>query len=192
MASRKELICIVLTLSLLLLSLAGCAPKQKKFQTTWFEWFDTFSTLTVYASSQAEFDRYAELCASYLEDYHKLLDIYHEYDGIQNLKTINDQAGEPVEIDVRLGDFLQFAKEIDALTDHTVNIGMGSALSLWHTARENATKTPDAAVLPDTDALAEAMLHTDLNCLEISDDKTSACLVDEQMSLDAGALGKAT
>lgn len=190
MASRKKIICMVLALSLLLLALTGCAPKQKKFQTTYFEWFDTFCTLTAYANSQEEFDRYAQLCASYLEDYHKLLDIYHEYDGIQNLKTINDRAGETVAIDERLGAFLQFAKEIDALTNHTVNIGMGSALSLWHTARENAMKNPDAAQLPDADALSEAVLHADLNCLTISENKTTVCLTDEQMSLDAGALGK--
>ena len=190
MASRKKIICIALLLSLLLLALTGCAPKQKKFQTTYFEWFDTFCTLTAYASNQAEFDRYATLCASYLENYHKLLDIYHEYDGMQNLKTVNDRAGEAVTVDAQLGAFLQFGKEIDALTDHAVNIGMGSVLALWHTAREDATKNPDAAQLPDADALSEAMKHTDLNCLTVSEDALTVCISDTQMSLDAGALGK--
>lgn len=190
MASRKKIICIALVLSLLLLALTGCAPKQKKFQTTWFEWFDTFSTLTAYANSQEEFDLYSELCASYLEDYHKLLDIYHEYDGIQNLKTINDRAGETVTIDERLGDFLQFGKDVDQLTNHTVNIGMGSVTALWHDARMLATEDPDSAALPNVDSLSEARAHTDLNSLTISEDKTTVCLTDERMSLDAGALGK--
>ena len=190
MASLKKIGCVAMVLSLLLLSLTGCAPKQKRFQTTYFEWFDTFSTLTAYADSQEDFDRYAALCASYLEDYHKLLDIYKEYDGIQNLKTVNDRAGEEVIVDARLGEFLRFGKEIDELTKHAVNIGMGSVLSLWHSAREEANENPDNATLPEHSAIADAMQHTNLNNLTISEDGTTVCLADEAMSLDAGALGK--
>ena len=46
-----------------------------------------------------------------LEEYHRLYDIYDEYEGINNVKTINDAAGQgPVEVDERIIDLLLFCR----------------------------------------------------------------------------------
>ncbi len=190
MANMKQIGCAIVLLALLLGMLAGCAPRQKQYQETWFEWFDTFSTLTVYTDSKESFDRYAALCASYLETYHQFLDIYHEYDGVNNLKTINDHAGKEVSIDPRLGGFLRFAVDMHQKTNGALNIGLGGVLSLWHEAREAALRSPHEAALPDEAALQAALAHTDLSFMRLSEDGSTVCLTDPELSLDAGALGK--
>ena len=45
-----------------------------------------------------------------LKRYHKLYDIYNSYEGINNLKTINDNAGiTPVVVDKEIIDLLKFS-----------------------------------------------------------------------------------
>ena len=125
--SCQKLIISLLLFAILLSSLFSCTQKPKKFETTWFDYFDTFSTLTVYTDTQEQFDEYAALCHSMLKEYHQLLDIYHDYEGVVNLKAINDTTA-PLTIDAKLGEFLSFGKEMHTLTGGYTNIAMGSVL----------------------------------------------------------------
>ena len=180
----KYTIVFLLLLSLLLSALPSCQRSPREYDTSWFEYFDCFSQLTAYAQTQEEFDEYANVCESILTEYHQLLDIYHEYDGITNLKTINQiSPKESIAIDEKLGEFLAFGKEMHQLTNGYTNMAMGSVLSLWHTARE--TKT-----LPDENVLLTANEHVDINDLLISEDLTSVQKLDPELQIDAGAIGK--
>ena len=141
--------------------------------------------------SAEEFSANAEAVASLLQEYHKLFDIYYEYDGINNLKTINKNAGKaPVKVDEKLIDFLLYCKEIYNLTDGKTNIAMGSVLKLWHNERENGLDFPEEAKLPDTEALREAALHTDIKALIIDKEAGTVLISDPKMQLDVGAIGK--
>ena len=53
----------------------------------------TMTQVIAYCDSQAEFDRQAEALHADLVAYHQLYDIYNDYEGINNIKTINDNAG---------------------------------------------------------------------------------------------------
>ena len=45
--------------------------------------------------------------------YHQLFDIYNDYEGIQNLKTINDSAGKAaVAVDQKIIDLLEFSIDL--------------------------------------------------------------------------------
>lgn len=178
----KKTVAVFLLLSLLFLTLSSCGNRKKEYESTWFDYFDTFSTLTVYTNDQEAFEIYSNTCQSMLEEYHKLLDIYHTYDGINNLKTIND-ADAAVTVDAMLGEFLQFGKEMYDLTDGYTNIAMGSVLSIWHTARE-------AKQLPSNEALIDANQHVNINDLRISEDQTTVEKNDPKLKIDAGAIGK--
>ena len=141
--------------------------------------------------SSEEFAANCEVVSSLLQEYHRLFDIYYEYSGINNLKTINKNAGkEPVKVDQKLIDFLLYAKEIYALTNGATNIAMGSVLKLWHDAREDGMDDPSKAYLPSSEALAEAALHTDINQLIIDEQAGTVYLADPNMRLDVGAIGK--
>lgn len=188
MGMKRFLIALLIS-ALLLPSLGGCSLQQKKYTNQGFEWFDTFYLLTVYTDNEEEFDRYATLCRNMIREYHQLLDIYHTYDGINNLKTVNDRAGEAVDVEPRLYEFLRYAQEMHELTDGYTNIAIGSVTTLWHEAREQAANGEEAA-LPDAKKIAEAMTHTDIQSLHLLENERTVLLSDPLCSLDAGALGK--
>ena len=174
-----------------LLVLSGCGTGMQRYEATYWDVFDTVTTVTGYAAGQAEFDAAAREIHDALLEYHRLYNIYESYDGLRNLKTVNDQAGiGPVPVDTRILSLLQFAQTAWTETGSRVNAAMGSVLALWHDAREQALEDPDRAALPDRSALEEAALHTDLSALELDLEAGTAFLTDPDMALDVGALAK--
>ena len=174
-----------------LLLLSGCGTGLQRYEATYWDVFDTVTTVTGYAAGQAEFDAAAREIHDTLLEYHRLYNIYESYDGLRNLKTVNDQAGiGPVPVDTRILSLLQFAQTAWTETGSRVNAAMGSVLALWHDAREQALEDPDRAALPDRSALEEAALHTDLSALELDLEAGTAFLTDPDMALDVGALAK--
>ena len=174
-----------------LLVLSGCGTGMQRYEATYWDVFDTVTTVTGYAAGQAEFDAAAREIHDALLEYHRLYNIYESYDGLRNLKIVNDQAGiGPVPVDERILSLLQFAQTAWTETGGRVNAAMGSVLALWHDAREQALEDPDRAALPDRSALEEAALHTDLSALELDLEAGTAFLTDPDMALDVGALAK--
>ena len=174
-----------------LLVLSGCGTGMQRYEATYWDVFDTVTTVTGYAAGQAEFDAAAREIHDTLLEYHRLYNIYESYDGLRNLKTVNDQAGiGPVPVDERILSLLQFAQTAWTETGSRVNAAMGSVLALWHDAREQALEDPDRAALPDRSALEEAALHTDLSALKLDLEAGTAFLTDPDMALDVGALAK--
>ena len=75
------------------------------------------------AESKEAFSEIAYTIHDELQTYHQLFDIYNDYEGINNLKTINDNAGkDPVKVDKKLIDFLLEAKELYRITNGEMNI----------------------------------------------------------------------
>ena len=174
-----------------LLVLSGCGTGMQRYEATYWDVFDTVTTVSGYAAVQAEFDAAAREIHDALLEYHRLYNIYESYDGLRNLKTVNDQAGiGPVPVDERILSLLQFAQTAWTETGSRVNAAMGSVLALWHDAREQALEDPDRAALPDRSALEEAALHTDLSALELDLEAGTAFLTDPDTALDVGALAK--
>ncbi len=182
-------------LSLLLLDgcAAGTVPGQgpRRFEASFLTLFDTVTTIVGYAETEEDFRRTAQQLHDELLEYHQMFDIYHEYAGINNLKTVNDRAGgEPVEVDSRLIDLLVFCRELDELTGGRVDVTMGSVLALWHEARSNGVDDPEHAALPDSGALKEAAEHTGFHLLEIDREASTLRLTDPLARLDVGAVAK--
>ncbi len=191
----KSLLCAVLCIALSLICLSSCAWKEKESEPqaeSYYNFFDTVSVIFSYkGDSPEEFSDNCKAVSELLSEYHKLFDIYYEYDGINNLKTINKNAGkEPVKVDEKLIDFLIYCKEIYTITEGKTNVAMGSVLKLWHDERENGLDEPENAKLPSSDALLEASFHTDINSLIIDEKAGTVLISDAKMQLDVGAIGK--
>lgn len=182
---------VILSAGAALLSFGGCAAKTQRYTASFLDVFDTASTVVAYAEEESEFqDSYARYHAL-LQEYNRLFDIYNDYEGIANLKTINDKAGiEPVEVDGKIIDLLKFGKEIYTLSGGRVNICFGSVLSVWHDYRDKGLSDPEEAALPPLEALEAAALHTDIENLEIDEDAGTVFLADPDMRLDVGAIAK--
>ena len=147
----------VLTLACLLTGCVARAAGGNVYETTFLTLFDTVTTIKGYAADEAEFQAIAQEIHDGLLEYHQLYDIYNEYPGVVNLKTVNDAAGgPPVKVEQPILDLLLFCQEVYTETEGRVNAAMGSVLSLWHEAREAGINDPEHAALPDRAALEEA------------------------------------
>lgn len=183
-----------ISLILAILLLSGCAmvqPQPKQYTATFLELFDTVTTMTGISDSQETFTANAQAIRDALEVYHQLFDIYNSYDGINNLKTVNDNAGiAPVKVDRKIIDLLLDCKAYYDLTGGLVDVTMGSILQLWHEARSDGLDDPANAYLPDGTALEEAAKHRGWEHIVIDEAASTVYISDPAVSLDVGAVAK--
>ena len=146
---------------LVMLLLTGCTnlrqePDQlTQYNASFLTLFDTVTTIVGRYPSEKEFSEVTQAIHDELLEYHQLFDIYNDYDGLSNLKTINDNAGvAPVEVDSRIIDLLTDCKAYYELTGGKVNVAMGSVLNQWHVARNASINDPANAYTPNPDTLA--------------------------------------
>lgn len=189
--------CLAILLLLGILSSCTVLPANEtnlqKFSAYSFDYFDTVTTVTGYAESQEAFDEIADGILKELGEYHRLFTIYHRFEGLENLCTINELvngAHRTVTVDRRIIDMLLYAKDMYHKTDGHVNIAMGSVLSIWHDYREIGMSDPASAELPPMEKLTAASEHTDINCLVIDEENSTVTLTDPAMKLDVGAIAK--
>ncbi len=176
-----------------LIPLSACKETEAEPRTkTFYEYFDTVSHIFSHADEDNEdFEANTVLIGETLEKYHRLCDIYYEYSGMNNLKTVNTNAGvAPVAVAPELIELLIYAKDIYRLTGGKANILIGAVTSLWHDCREAALGDPNNASLPANEALYEAAKHTDIDCLIIDKDAGTVYLNDPKARIDVGAIAK--
>lgn len=188
----KKLLLIIISL---LISISACSNESNSGYTKYsYEFLGTFDTVIQimgYAKNADEFEIMAEICQERFVELNKLYDIYNDYDGINNVKSINDNAGiKPVEVQQEIIDLILFSKEWYNKTNRKCNIAMGSVLSIWHDYRDKGINSPEKAEIPPLEMLKEAMKFTDINKVIINDDNNSVYLEEKNMRLDVGAVAK--
>ncbi len=203
----KKLISLLLLISLAL-SLTSCGnadggggngagKNNYKTKTHAVEelYFDTETVISTYGdASDEEFKKYSDITDELMKYYHRLFDVYYEYSGMNNIRTINKNAGiSPVEVNEDLIIFLSYCKELFTITHGKTNIMLGSVLVIWHDVREIADDNGgviDPSLLPKSDALAEAILHTSIDSLVIDREAGTVYISDPEASIDVGAVAK--
>lgn len=177
---------------LILISLTSCKEKELvRYESEFIILFDTVTRIVGFAHSKEEFKEYAQLIYDNLKEYHQLYDIYNDYEGINNIKTINDNAGiKPVKVDQRIIDLLKFSKEVYEKTNGETNIAFGAVLKIWHEYRTEGIDDPDNASLPPIEELKKAAEHTNIEDIIIDEEESTVFLRDPLMSLDVGAVAK--
>lgn len=186
----KKFFCAALCAAMLL---TGCTvpARQTRYNATFLTLFDTVTTIVGFAESEEAFHEVAQSVHDELLTYHQLFDIYNTYDGINNLKTVNDHAGiAPVKVDRAIIDLLLDCKEYYELTGGMVNVAMGSVLYLWHVARNDGIDDPLNAYLPDADALKNAAAHISMDNVVIDESASTVFITDPDTRLDVGAIAK--
>lgn len=188
----KKLISIILCLVLL----GGCSAVskeqgKKQYSATFLDLFDTVTTMVGKAESKQAFETSVNPVRDELERYHKFFDIYEEYDGINNLKTVNDKAYvSPVTVDKVILDLLQDCKDYYTATNGVFNPAMGSVLKLWHDAREDGVNDPENAYLPDFEALKKASEHMNPDNIILDRENSTVFISDPLLKIDVGAIAK--
>ena len=176
-------LCSLLLCAAMLLSLTACGGPKKYTAETFA--FDTVISLVAYCESEEQFQQLRSVIFDRMQELHKKFDIYNEYEGMNNLCTVNRLAGQPVEVDQDIADLLVTARDMWNETDGLVNIAQGRLFALWHEARETG-------VLPTDEAIRAAMTHGNMKDLvwEKTDGGVIVTLHDPEMALDVGAIAK--
>ncbi len=190
----KKTLATILTLALLF-QLSACSAgnvsKKTRYEAQFLKLFDTMTTIIGYTETKEEFTNFSNLIYNNLKIYHQLYDIYDNYPGINNIKTINDNAGKkPVKVDKKIIDLLLLAKNANKLSNGACNVALGPVLQIWHNYREAGIADPDNAKLPPMSDLKAAMQHTDINKVIIDEKASTVYLEDPKMSLDVGSAAK--
>ena len=186
----KRILALLLSICLLLCGCAGAGEEQKQYTATFLTVFDTVTTIVGRDVSEEAFSQKAQAVHDELLVYHQLFDIYNEYEGLNNLKTVNDHPGEAIEVDQAVIDLLLDCKAYYELTVGRVNAAMGSVLYLWHEAREDGLDDIANAYLPDGEALREAAAHANWDNVVIDAENRAVTITDPALRLDVGAIAK--
>ncbi len=194
----KKLVSCALVCSLILSLCCSCNSNQgeqennlQKFSNTTLDYFDTACSVIGYEETQEAFDAIFTRIEAELRNYNQLYDIYKSYEGVNNICTINKNAGkEPVKVDAKIIEMLDYAIDLYDKTGGMVNVAMGSVLSIWHDYRSTYREDTENAVLPPMDMLKTAAEHTDITKVIIDRENSTVYLSDPNMSLDVGAVAK--
>ena len=167
------------------------SSEYKAFSTQFIGTFDTVIVVMGHMKSQNEFDEFAGLVEVRFRELHELYDIYNNYEGVNNAKTINDRAGqEPVKIESDLFSLLEFGKSWYYKSDGKINIAFGSVLSIWHNFRQRANSASVDNALPKMEDLEAANEHVNHESLILDKDAMTAYISDPEASIDLGAIAK--
>lgn len=199
---RKKSAGLVLALFLAVSILAGCQPKYEEYRGTFItvegvEVFNTVFTVLAWEKSDDDWQKHYAKIQELVLRYHKLFDYFHEYEGMNNILTINKNAGKaPVKVDQEIIDLLKMTKDLYDRTGEKTNVAMGSVTEIWHVVREHNTSTDgitvpeEEMILPSLEELQEAGEHTDFQKVIIDEAASTVYLEDPDMRLDVGAVAK--
>lgn len=158
-----------------------------RFSHMYIDLFDTFTNVLGYARTQEEFNHFSEnIIHAELSRLYRLFDKFNGYQGINNIKTINENAGvAPVEVDAVIINMLKAGIEAYHKTNGVVNIAIGPVTSIW---REYITAGEE--VLPDMEMLRAAGAFMNIEDIVIDEENSTVFLRYAGMSLDVGSIGK--
>lgn len=186
----KKLVLSLLSLSMMMI-ITGCSKKYELMSHYITGPFDTITTYMSYVSSEEEFNEQCDYIEEQLNYYDQLFDKYNTYNGMNNLKTINDNAGKKaIEVDQALIDLLNLSIERNRKISSKVNIAFGSVINIWHDYREEAESHDGVGTVPSDVELEKANQHTSIDSIEIDEKKKTVYINDALASIDVGATAK--
>ncbi len=188
------------------LLLSGCSGNSHSSHTfVYWDVLDTVCSVQVYLTPEQEDDGYEDWIHERLLSYHRLFDAYNGYEGLNNVYTINQNAGvAPVPVEEDLYEVIRFSVENMEETGGNTNIVLGSVTQIWKAfmnsvaeeeerarkaAGEGIDSVPTTA-FPSEEELEEAAKHTDISGLLLDEEARTVYLSDPEMRLDVGAVAK--
>lgn len=162
----------------------------EKHEATLYDKFDTVIRYSLYTKSEKEFNEYSKFINDEFDRLHKLYSTYENFDGVDNAKTINDNAGvKPVKVDKDLFDLIKCSVEDYSKYNKKTNIAFGSVTDLWKEYRDNALEKKKIEI-PSADVLKEKNLHTSIDNIVLDEQNSTVFLKDKDSRLDLGATAK--
>ena len=182
---------LLISLSLTLYFFLKPDPIYNKYTTSFFGTFDTVITIQGFAQNKETFDEVTKQAEARFREYHRMFDNYHSYSGINNVYALNGAAGKgPLVVPKPLFDVIKFSKDSYEMAQGKFNIALGSVITLWHEARDEAEFDENKAYLPDMNKLLIANGHTNINDIVLDETNLSVSILDPELRIDLGAVAK--
>ena len=197
----KKIITLVICAALFCAVLGGCAGKSGNSRSNEYtkhstllqndeDLFNTVISVVAYTKTDEEFNEMVRYINQRYTRLNEMYSIYDDFEGVNNIKTINDNAGkQPVKVSREIIDLLKFSKQRYEISGGKMNVAMGAVLKQWHDFREEFA-IDETTPLPNINALRRASAHTDIDCVEIDEENMTVFITDENVSLDVGAVAK--
>ena len=116
--------------------------KEKVYTETVDGLFDTVHVISGYDKSEQEFKKKVKFYQEEMEKLHKLYTSYEDFKGINNISTINENAGiKPVKVDRNIINLLKDTLERNKEISDKVNIAAGNVIDLWDKAKTEGKLT---------------------------------------------------
>ena len=155
---------------------------------------DISVSFIAYVPKKSAFDPYVDVVRTEVTRLNHLYDKYTAYADVNNVKTINDQAGiGPVTVEQDLIDLLLLSREWTTISQGTFDVSLGAVLDIWHDYRDDGRDKNDngqPGLVPTQAELNEAALYTGWSFVEIDDAANTVYLTDARASLDLGGISK--
>lgn len=165
--------------------------KEKKYDVTIYDYFDTITTFTAYCKNEEEFNKYKDLVDKRMAEYHKLFNSYDKFENVNNFTTINENAGkEKVKVDQKIIDIIKEGKKWYKETDGDIDIAYGRVLKIWLDLREAYEKDKKSVKLPSEQELEEAGKHKNIDAIEVDEKNKTVYINDKDVQIDIGGIGK--
>lgn len=182
---------LILILLFTSLSSSSCKPKYKEYNYQFLGTFDTVVNIVGHMTSQKKFDELKTYAEKRFNELNKLFDIYHEYDGIKNIKNINDNAGiSPVVVEEEILNLLILSKTWYTKTNGKVNVAFGNVLKIWHDYRTKADPEDDNPEIPTIEELQKANENVSIDSIVLNLNNKTVFISDPKVRLDVGAVAK--
>lgn len=157
-----------------------------RFHAIQLDLMDTVFQFIGYASNQESFDAQIGAVKAEMERLHNLFTTFEEVLGVNNLWTVNQQAGiAPVTVDPTIISLVELGIEAYHQTDGLTNIAMGAVIGMWQEQR--VSENP---VVPRYADLRAAKDHVDINDVIVNTQANTIFIDNPHMALDVGAIAK--
>ncbi|WP_164845574.1 FAD:protein FMN transferase [Anaerosphaera multitolerans] len=189
----------LILLFILLLLPTGCEKGYEKYELKVFDAFDTVTSIIIYERDENEANKkLLKLKEKYLE-LHRQFDRYNNYENVNNVKTINDNAGiKSVKVSEELYHLLEKSVYYNETISDKVNILIGPVVDYWGEYRDlyNTGHSKDEVIkklgsaIPQEEDLIKFKSLVDLDKLVLNEEDKSVFLKEKGMELDVGACAK--
>ncbi|KFZ26036.1 MAG: Thiamine biosynthesis lipoprotein ApbE precursor [Candidatus Izimaplasma bacterium HR2] len=158
--------------------------------TVWTSYLHTVVTLKLYLPEDTTInnvDVYDEV-ERIISFYNNISDKYYLYDGVTNVKTINDNPTDTHVISEELFDLIEFSLDHQDDVNNLFNIALGPVIKVWHNYREDCNEF-DNCELPTLAELEAEDVYTNPDNI-IMDRENLTITMNEFMSIDLGGVSK--
>ena len=158
--------------------------KEKVYTETVDGLFDTVHVISGYDKSEQEFKKKVKFYQDEMEKLHKLYTSYEDFQGINNISTINENAGiKPVKVDRNIIDLLKDTLERNKEISDKVNIAAGNVIDLWDKAKTEGK-------LPEQSELEKMQKCAKTENIVIDEQNSTVFIKERCTKLNLGAVAK--